>query len=84
MLTASPLEMTLWNGPVPALVEGRQRDDIFLDSLAFRSALISDHIICKMLGYGTKLAKKVVIWYHNSQSNDTVESSEIPQSVTEY
>ena len=33
--------------------------------------------------YGTKLAKKV-IWYHNSEIIDTVESSEIPQSVTEY
>ena len=33
--------------------------------------------------YGTKLAKKV-IWYHNSQTNDKVESSEMPQSLAEY
>ena len=58
----------------------RQHDDIFLDSLTLRPALDSDHTICKILGYGTKLAKKV-IWYHNLQTNDAVECSEMPQNV---
>ena len=75
--------MTLWNGAVLVLEDGNTTRLYILRFLALRPAPVSDQTICRILNYGTKLAKKV-IWYHNSQTNDKVESSEMPQSLAEY